>query len=143
MTYKVGFTGTQYGMTLYQKDEIRFILTRLAILHGVGCLEFHHGNCIGSDEQSAQIAKELGFHIVSHPPTDIKKMSNFVSDETRTPKQYLARNKDIVDECNELIATTRTTEEQLRSGTWSTVRYAKRKNKPYIVIPPRDWALPR
>lgn len=136
MVYKVGFTGTQYGMSNYQKDEVRSILISLAVKFGVGSLEFHHGNCVGSDEQSARMAKELGFWVVAHPPIDTKKMSDFVSDEIRTPKQYLDRNKDIVDECNELIATTRTTEEQLRSGTWSTIRYVKRKNKPYRIIYP-------
>jgi len=41
------------------------------------------------------------------------------------PTPYLSRNRAIVDETEMLIATPAEFTEQQRSGTWSTVRYAR------------------
>ena len=48
------------------------------------------------------------------------------------PKPYLDRNRDIVDACEVLLATP-DGPERLRSGTWSTVRYARKIGKPVEV----------
>lgn len=52
------------------------------------------------------------------------------------PKEYIKRDKDIVDTSDILIATPRFMYEELRSGTWATVRYAEKKNKPIVIIWP-------
>jgi hypothetical protein len=41
-------------------------------------------------------------------------------------QNYLQRNKDIVNNCNYLIACPYSNKEQLSSGVWSTIRYAKK-----------------
>ena len=51
-------------------------------------------------------------------------------------KPYLDRNKDIVLETQTLVATPAETTEQLRSGTWSTVRYARKLKRPAVLILP-------
>lgn len=56
--------------------------------------------------------------------------------EIRGVKEYLDRNHDIVDEVDMLIATPKEYDEQLRSGTWATVRYAEKKDKTIIFIYP-------
>lgn len=131
MSYKVGFTGTQAGLSTRQKSEVRLVLLNAKALHILDTLEFHHGNCIGADEQAAAIAKELGFWVVAHPPIITTKMSIllYLNDEVRDPEEYLDRNHTIVDECDELIATPKQTDEVLRSGTWTTIRYAKKQIK--------------
>jgi hypothetical protein len=73
---------------------------------------------------------------VAHPPINTSKMSSFVSDETREPKEYILRNQDIVNESNKVYAAPYQAKEILRSGTWATVRYAKRKIKGATVIHP-------
>ena len=54
----------------------------------------------------------------------------------REPKPFIARDRDIVDETDELVATPLTREEQVQSGTWTTVRYARKKKKPVTIINP-------
>lgn len=54
-----------------------------------------------------------------------------------TPTTYETRNHAIVDACRLLIATPRATERaQPRSGTWATIRYAQRKERPVWLIWP-------
>ena len=53
-----------------------------------------------------------------------------------TPRDYLDRNKDIVNNCDLLIAAPKENTEVLRSGTWSTVRYAKQLGVTVVIIEP-------
>ena len=133
---KVGFTGTQQGMTDRQVGAF------VSCLYGWSFMsEFHHGDCVGADEQAHGFVYRQGIEglaIVVHPPVDPKKRAN-CSDEVTTilpAKEYLQRNKDIVDACDLLVAAPRTPHEELRSGTWSTVRYARLKGVPVIVLDP-------
>jgi hypothetical protein len=55
----------------------------------------------------------------------------------------LDRNKMMVDDCEALIATPRLMVEELRSGTWSTIRYARKCRKPvHIVWPDGSYIAP-
>lgn len=58
------------------------------------------------------------------------------SDDIRDPLPPLERNHRIVDACDVLIACPKDAQEQLRSGTWATVRYARKQGKRVIVITP-------
>ena len=128
---KMGFTGTQAGMTNRQRS-------RFAQLLDQSVEEFHHGDCIGADEEAHKLTRLTipDTKIVIHPPSNTSKQAFCASDEIRAPKPYLDRNHDIVDETDELIATPKGFEEELRSGTWATVRYARRKNKKVTIIWP-------
>src|SRR5271156_6511042 len=122
---KVGFTGTQKGAHLTQ---LAIVEEKLKFLREEGFDEFHHGACIGADEQVAKIAKELGFKVVAHPglgkdPANLQFRSDWSgSDETLEAKPYIDRDHDIVDATELMIATPLTYGEQTRSGTWTTVR---------------------
>ena len=125
---KVGFTGTQHGMSPRQHRKLA------AILRGLDVSEFHHGDCIGSDAEAHVIAQSLGIRVVVHPPENDAKRA-FVTlsrgtaqrhaDDIRVPRPYLKRNHDIVSACELLIATPKEHHEQRRSGTWATIRFAK------------------
>lgn len=129
MDNHAGFTGTQRGMNLRQMVALRLMLQTLLT---DGCTNFHHGDCIGADAEAHTIANELGYVIEIHPPEDGKKRANMARFATVHPiimhecKPYLVRNHDIVDACAHMLAAPLETTEQLRSGTWSTVRYARR-----------------
>jgi hypothetical protein len=124
----LGFTGTRHGMTEAQHAETKRRL--------VGAEKLHHGDCIGSDEQAHEIAGELGIYRISHPPKDSRLRAFCDAEEVREPKDYLPRDYDIVDESQELIATPSTFHEVLRSGTWTTIRYATQQGKPLTIIFP-------
>ena len=115
----VAFTGTQRGMTEQQMLAFR----RLLFLFEWN--EFHHGDCIGADREAHDVAEERDMVVVIHPPSIVTKRAWRFAVETREPKPYIERNHDMVDECWYLIATPGEPEEQLRSGTWATVRYAR------------------
>jgi hypothetical protein len=134
----VGFTGTKNGMQSNQKLEF---VEYLRYLKGLGYTHFHHGDCIGADAQAARFAKALGFILVCHPghPRDksntmYRAFTDF-NDVMHEVKPFIKRDHDIVDAVETMIATP-AGEEEIRSGTWSTVRYAKRMGKPvYIIVP--------
>jgi hypothetical protein len=126
----VGFTGTQRGMNAAQWNT----LWRLLVPRAPG--DFHEGDCIGADEQAAKGARLAGFRIIGHPPINSSKRAFFPADEDWPPAEYLVRNKTIVNRSQEMIATPGEFEEQLRSGTWSTIRYARRIGRPCHVILP-------
>lgn len=138
---KVGFTGTREGLTKHQRE----ILSSL-FLQSKRITELHHGDCTGADEQAHFLALARGtIKVVVHPPDDDKyrafasetqRVFPLVCIEVREPKPYLERNRDIVDETEKLIACPIGVVEKLRSGTWSTVRYALKQNKRVFVIYP-------
>ena len=127
---KVGFTGTQEGMTKHQQFSV------WNVLHDHKCTEFHHGDCIGADHEAAFIAEHEGHRVVSHPPDNPSKRAFFRGDVVMVEKPYLERNHDIVNAVDLMVATPKETEEQLRSGTWATIRYAKKQGKPLAIIYP-------
>ena len=127
---KVGFTGTQHGMSLWQQEQLRNLLLEPTFT------EFYHGDCIGADNQAHTIALSSGLQIVVHPPTDDRKRAFVAEGELLPQYPYLERNKHIVEACDLLIAAPKTLEEIVRSGTWSTVRYARRIGRKYIILEP-------
>lgn len=130
---KLGFTGTQSGMTDEQHREMCMRIQR------DDPTEFHHGCCIGADSEAFEIVQSWAKQAktVAHPPTNRNKVSvNSIvfSDEKRPDKPYMDRNQGIVDESDHLYATPKTDEEKLRSGTWATVRRARKKGIPITIF---------
>lgn len=130
---QIGFTGTQRGLTQKQKDE----LTSYAVNLPPGT--FHHGDCIGADEQAARIFYSYGWNLELHPPTNPVKRA-FLNRELyhteHEPLPYLNRNHKIVESCEILIACPKGMNEELRSGTWATIRYARGLGKEIIIFYP-------
>jgi hypothetical protein len=139
----VGFTGTRKRLTDKQKDELELWFDEH---FDEGLDEFHHGDCEGADEYAHEVA---GFYFkrrVVHPPIETKHRAYTIDVDHalylpkeygyRQEKDYLDRNHDIVDETDILIACPATKEEELRSGTWATVRYARKQGKPVVILEP-------
>lgn len=126
----IGFSGTRAGMTIKQETELMAYLA----LHGT---YLHHGDCIGADAQAHSIARSLLIPICIHPPINESKRA-FCTEYSciYTPRDYILRNHQIVDACETLIACPKTEEEVWRSGTWATIRYARKKGKPVIILKP-------
>ena len=129
----VGFTGTRDRMTYLQRESLRVVLAEFASPAGV---ELHHGDCVGADAEAAWIARAFGFRVVCHPPTDDSRRAFAPSDVTLPAEPFLSRNRAIVDACAVLVAAPSSFGEQYRSGTWSTVRYARRVGRRTVVVRP-------
>ena len=131
MPNHIGFTGTQRKLPKTRYDALR---AKLLPLHGYSIV-LHHGDCIGSDRMAHIIAKDLGFKIHIHPPIDRLKRANMKGDIIEKAYPYLQRNKFIVDACGLIIAMPKNpNEEELRSGTWATVRYARKVGKRVVFV---------
>jgi hypothetical protein len=128
----IGFTGTQDDLPLAQQQMLRHTFI---MLHKLGIVTMHNGDCIGADFFVYNEWKHLRGKVVGHPPDIASKRAFCSFDAAYDPKSYLARNKDIVDCCDLLIAAPNSFKRKLRSGTWSTIRYAE-KTKPVLIIYP-------
>lgn len=127
----IGFTGTQEGTTPEQTLKLIEILSYFKNKD----INFHHGCCIGADKVAYILAYSYGYIIHFHPPINKSKAFEFIAQENdiiHPDKEYLDRNQDIALS-QLLIATPSTPLEKIRSGTWVTVRYA-RKNKRHIIV---------
>lgn len=132
---EVGFTGTQDGTTEPQFNVLCKLMSALTRLDND--IVFHNGDCIGADEEAAMFALSLKWKLHLHPPRSNAKRVKLDSLATwvEVPLDYLDRNKNIVKQSHVLIATPNGPE-KLRSGTWSTIRHARKLGKRiYIVYP--------
>ncbi len=130
---KVGFTGTRKGMTEFQKSEVRRILTEY--MHGRS-MEAHHGDCIGADTDFHNICMDMWYPIVLHPSNLSTRVWNRGAIYTHEPKPPLVRDHDIVDVVDIMLAAPKG-KEILRSGTWATIRYARKMGKEIHIIYPQ------
>lgn len=129
MIEHVGFSGTQNGMSLAQWHAVEKLLKDAEPVYA------HHGDCIGADENFNTIARELEIWTWGHPPLNSSKRAYCHVDVQNDPEEYLDRNKTIVNASNWLIFTPEGPE-KLRSGTWSTVRYARSLGKLGFIVWP-------
>jgi len=151
---RIGFTGTQKGMTNWQAEELK----KLFILKN--CSEFIFGDCVGSDVEAANIAFSCNIRIFTIRPALVATNKrawwyNPDKDITRENGQFLLypsgmrirwmpakkpleRNKDIVENCELMLATPKEFEHTLRSGTWATIRYSWKTKRDITTIPPKD-----
>lgn len=97
--------------------------------------KIHHGDCIGADSELHVIVRSQfkDSQIIVHPPKVDRYRSFCEGDIIHKPKDFTVRDRDVVMESVILIGVPKSLE-QNRSGTWYTIRYAKRMNKPVIVI---------
>lgn len=129
------FTGTQQGMTLLQFVEIIGILRRLQPKM------LHHGGCIGADKQVhwliTNFFPDTRLHI--HYSNIKEKTSGNLpirgGDKMTSSLPPLIRNQQMVDISGWVIGAP-AGRERLRSGTWSTLRYADKKFRHQIIVYP-------
>ena len=125
---KIGFTGNRYGLRPDQKTQIE------ALLDKYENITVSHGDCLGSDTdfhslctdyKKAHPDKTITIHI--YPPDNQRLRGFNKGDVVMKERPYLERNMDIIKNCSLLIACpVDKNKEELRSGTWSTIRQAKK-----------------
>lgn len=136
----LGFTATQRGLTAEQRGQVRLIIATTRPSAVV------HGGCVGGDDEIDQVAEELGVDRVVFPSTIVSKRisTEVLRSRNRSrvmimaPRPPLERNPLIVDASHRMVACPGETQEKTRSGTWATIRYARRRKK----IDPEDIIFP-
>lgn len=140
----VGFTGTRRGMTPAQLETVAQLLLDIKLGAGGRELFFHQGLCVGADEQAAQLAQAAGYRIIGHPPTNrslISRPAALLCERHRPARPYLDRNHDIVMEAEVVLATPAEDREVLRSGTWATIRHARKEGVSLLLVVPDGRVL--
>lgn len=141
---KIGFTGTQHGLTTRQIAMLSMNLLRVRRENMSEPLEFHHGDCVGGDAQFHEVVAALfprhlevdSFKIIIHPPKNPSKRAWCQSKYILPEEEYLVRNRHIADDSFRLMAAPATPHEVLRSGTWATVRYGLEIGVKVIILQP-------
>lgn len=142
----LGFTGTQRGMTRAQLNAVDDLLS--AVPDFIKLMEdlrfdcdriwtIHHGDCIGADAQLDSIAKDHNIFRHIHPATGKNKRAWCAAQTIDDPLPPLKRNAVIV-QCAVagLIAAPGQATEIVRSGTWATVRYARKLKRHIWIVRP-------
>jgi len=119
------------------------LVTVLRLFRELPLTQLHHGWCIGADAQAHALARNVGAHIVGHPPSDTSKQASLrLADFAGIHKTYayLTRNRHIIrDGVDGLIAAPKdfVQPKSLRGqGTWTTVGYARQAGRRiWIVFP--------
>lgn len=130
---RFGFTGTRSGLSVPQQAWLAKMLN--------GGTALHHGACVGADATAHSLADGLGMSIVIHPPEDRSQVMDGgdyrASQPLKVlpPKAFLLRNRDIVESCDLLLACP-DGPERLRSGTWATIRYARKRQRATVICYP-------
>ncbi len=124
----IGFTGTRKGLSSKQMMALDAWVKENES-HITGLL---HGCAIGADvwmvrriKACSKFIPVYGYpcHIEKDTAKDAIKMSDTVYRKARP----LDRNRTIVSHCARLIACPALMEEEQRSGTWATIRYARKE----------------
>lgn len=128
---RIGFTGTRSGMSDLQKQSvIDFIKSKVIT-------KIIHGGCIGADMDFHYICKDYYREVYpghfKNNPNDRTLQGNYLdADLIHESQSHFKRNRDIVDNCDILIATPYNNNG--KGGTWYTINYAKKIGKPIIIF---------
>lgn len=140
----VGVSATRDGLSVPQLIRVAGLLR--TVTSDRNGYRLHHGDCIGGDDQIAELAYRMGYENIGHPPlNESKRAFNAYTHVWRPPKDYHPRNHDIVDESSMLIGAPKDYSPKANSGTWATIRYAQGKKMVYVVLPDGsmliDWGM--
>lgn len=134
----LGITGTREGMNKKQQTAFLSVVSKLLEKYPT-LVNYHQGCCVGVDNESAKLVDSLyGFTVIDHPPTNKSLVGDYKGHQTREDKNYFARNRDIVDESQVMIAITKqmVIPDPPSGGTWYTLNYSiKNKKETYHIKP--------
>ena len=133
----LGLTGSRKGLTDEQVVSFLSLVKELNSESRISTV--HHGDCAGSDADMHKLLTNiLGNVFFLHPASGVEAQfrANCTPFRWRhLPLPPLQRNSNIVEASDVLIATPKG-KESLRSGTWATIRFARKTGvKTYIIYP--------
>ena len=131
----ISFTGTQDGMNVTQKTNV----IKLIKAQKAKITKAVHGDCIGADTDFHNIMSDIFVMndlIEIHPCTATSKRAYNKAPKIYEPIAPLDRNRIMVQRAHLVIGTPGTDSEILRSGTWMSIRYAKKMVRPLVIFYP-------
>lgn len=140
-------TGTREGGTAAQCATLERVMEKLAqrAIQDEVTPWWVHGDCIGIDSLSHGFARKH-FHIAIYPSDSAEEKNRafceriigfgHLGGHSYLPRPSLVRNRLMVDISIVLVALPKTEGEELRSGTWATIRYARSIKTPHLIIWP-------
>ena len=134
-SFTIAMTGTSKGHLLTEHQCHQF-KEHLQTLWTQGFIHFRHGDCVGADALGHQYASEVGYSIIIHPPNKSRLRAFCQSHNILPEQEYRERNQAMVNGCDLLLALPNRNKEVNRSGTWMTVRMARRANLPIVIFYP-------
>lgn len=129
----IGFTGTRHGMTDEQYDAVKELVRIHDYFHDI---TFHHGDCVGADQEAHGIVTKFNIRTVVHPPVMTSLRAYCKGWLVLDPKPYDQRNLDIVAASDLVIAAPANEHELPYGGTWQVVRFSRKLNKPCKIVLP-------
>ncbi|MCE9557115.1 MAG: hypothetical protein K8T91_27525 [Planctomycetes bacterium] len=135
---RIGFTGSRKGLTDEQRVALSLELQEQAQKSPDKELEVHHGDAIGADAEFHEICQKLSIRVVLHPPV-VQHERAHCSDaaDCRPAAHFSEQSESIVNSTELLIAAPNGWKEQLRgSGTWMTIRRARKAAKTIVLCYP-------
>jgi len=133
----VGFTGTRNGLLHPQHRKLVDVVSKLTLT------AFVHGGCRGADTLAHYAVRESFPDIpifilpTNHDSGSVVTMPMYPGKNiVLQPRKALDRNRIIVRVVCGLIATPRLMKEELRSGTWYTIRQARKRGVPVLIVWP-------
>ena len=131
---KVGIIGSRR----YEgKKKIKDFIFKLKQEYGTDTIIVSGGAKEGADRYAKKYALELGLQYEEYPPSHFPHNLYCPLPESRygkeySPKNYHVRNKIIAGTSDYIVAFKR--EDDQSPGTLSTINYAKKFSKKYIII---------
>lgn len=126
----IGVTASREGLTDPQKNWIEdFLEGNLAYV-------LHHGMCKGGDIELAVLFRKYNTYIIAHPGHIRHMRAASPANDLILPWSHtLVRNRIIVNH-SELILGFPKVPYATDSGTWHTIKFAKKQKTPLFVIGP-------
>lgn len=138
------FTGTREGMTASQAGTVELVMLDVG-------LSLRHGCCTGADWEAHWTWRRLHGHarrVQGHPSTlgdQVAADTVADCDWVAQPRPPLQRNLEMLGLGSQrrpylLVAAPRGDTEELRSGTWATVRGGRKRRWPVLIVSPSGAA---
>jgi hypothetical protein len=128
----LGFTGTRKGLSKAQRSALPYALCAIRADQVI------HGGAMGADTEFGTWTGSV--EVVIYPASAERyEYWRCVQSPWLTinpPIKPLVRNVIIANRCDHLLACPAEMVEQQRSGTWATVRYARKAGKPITLLLP-------
>jgi hypothetical protein len=136
----VGISGVRHPLNAAQRDLFRNLIAvfRPVDFGAEQGVMMHHGACTGADSEAHTAGCVYGFDITLHPASNTGQWHNgYLKPQGRGVQlerhASYVRNRQIVAAADVLIVAPLYPEaypQSLRSGTWQTIRYARKKGIP-------------